>query len=413
MRNLPRVYTSFMPNAPILNGVPGALLDIIKKCLIGGWTPFDVTEIVVSNGVATLTMAATTASLPDYCRLIISGCTEPQLNKDWTIFEGGDTKAKFATTVADGTYGGQIKAAPEGAGWELMFSGTNEAIIRSSNELGSRTVVKIVDQNATTAGFNFAFDAKSINLLIDHARAYDDVERNILKSRNADPSHFRGWWIACDNSTVYIVTDMFTQRNSIPSQRSTLLGGRLNWFGDFISSNKQENEEFGAYFQNIPTGATGNELRYANGSPQWSGVWTEDYNAGRPVIRHTHSAYGKWYWGTFNCAADIVNNTWRPSGVSSSLDLGFISDLESTYRKVPAYGRVSGPGSAIAMFGHLAGYRYSDYHIRAIFMPFTSSKAADGTVYTYLPMDSSNRDNNAFNVEFAMAPIIMNQKWGD
>ena len=155
MRNMPRVFTSFMPNAPRLPGVPGAMLDIFKKCLSGGWTPFDILKIDVSNGIATISMSATSYSLPDYCRLMISDCDEPQLNKEWTITRGGNTAAQFETTVADGTYGGAIKAVPEPAGWELVFSGTNEAIIRSANQDSSRTIVKIVDQNATTCGFDF------------------------------------------------------------------------------------------------------------------------------------------------------------------------------------------------------------------------------------------------------------------
>lgn len=413
MRNLPRVYTSFMPNAPILNGVPGSLLDIIKKCLIGGWTPFDVISIVVANGKATMKYGSSNTSLPDYCRLIISGCDEPQLNRDWTIIRGGDTEAIFETTVADGTYGGSIKAAPEGAGWELMFSGTNEAVIRSGNTDGSGTVVKIIDQNATTAGFNFAFDALSINELIDNARAVDNVERNILKSRNADPSLFRGWWIVCDNSTVYIVTDMFTPGATVLHNRQSLLGGRLSFFGDHISSNKQDNQAFSAYFQPIQVGATGNNLSFGNASPQWSGAWTEDWNAGRPLIRQNQSAYGKWYWCIFHPNIDPMNNLWRLNGGSSNIDIGFVSSVEKAYRRAPVYGRVSGPGSAWVNYGWLPGYRYSDHHTRAIFMPFTSSKDPDGVAYLYAPMDHSNRDNNAYNTSFCMAQFVINRKWDD
>lgn len=413
MRNMPRVYTSFMPNAPILNGVPGAFLDVIKKCLTGGWTPFDVLSIVVANGKATMTYGSSNTSLPDYCRLIISGCDEPQLNKDWTIIRGGDTEATFETTVADGTYGGSIKAVPENAGWELVFSGTNEAVIKSGNSDGSGTMVKIVDQNATTASFDFALDAKSINELIDYARAYDNVERVVLKSRNADPSHFRGWWIVCDNSTVYICTDMFTPGGSIQHSRPMLQGGRLSWFGDYISSNKQDNEAFGGYFQPLGTGATANNLNYGNASPQWSGVWSEDWNTGRPVIRLNQSAYGKWYWSIYNASPDPTNNTWRLNGSTSNLDIGYVSSVEKANRRVPIYGRVSGPGSALSCFGHLAGYRYSDYHIRAIFMPFTSSKDEDGVAYLYAPMDHSNRDNNAYNETYCMAPFVINRKWDE
>lgn len=413
MRNMPRVYTSFMPNAPILNGVPGAMLDVIKKCLIGGWTPFDILKIDVSNGIATISMSATSYSLPDYCRLMISDCDEPQLNKEWTITRGGNTAAQFETTVADGTYGGAIKAVPEPAGWELVFSGTNEAIIRSANQDSSRTIVKIVDQNATTCGFDFALDAKSINELIDNARAIDNVERNILKSKNADPSHYRGWYLVCDNSTVYYVTDMFTTGGSAVHKREHLLGGRLGFFGDYISNSKQETEAFAAYFQNIATGATGNNLTYANASLQWSGQWTEDWNAARPVIRLNNSGYSKWYWCNFNCSTEPVNPVWRINGTTSAIDIGYVSNLENTFRKVPVYGRVSGPGSAVTCFGHLPGYRYSDYHIRAIFMPFTSGKDEEGNVYLYTPVDSSQRDDNNYNDLFGMAVFVMNRKWGE
>jgi hypothetical protein len=413
MRNLPRVYTSFMPNAPILNGVPGALLDVLKKCLVGGWTPFDILGITVASGVATIQMAATSASLPDYCRLVISGCDEPQLNKEWSITRGGNTTATFETTVADGTYGGAIKAAPEAAGWDLLFSGTNEAIIRSSNTDSSGTVVKITDVNATTAGFEFGYDARGINEIIDAARAVDNVERNVLKARNADPSRFSGWYVVCDNTTVYFLTDTFTPGGSNPHTRPMLNGGRLNYFGDYISNDRQETEAFAAYFQTLATGATSFETRYGNASPQWSGPWSEDYNMARSTVRMPRSAYAKWYWAIMNASPDIVNNIWRMNGGLSNLDMSYVSSLENTYRKIPITARVSGPGSAISYFGNLAGYRYTDYFIRSIFMPFTTSKDESGRVWLYVPFDNTPRDHANYNENMGMAPILMGRKWDE
>lgn len=193
---MPRVYTSFMPNAPTLSGVPGQWLDIVKKCLIGGWTPFNVTSIEVSGGVGIINFAQENKSLPDYCYLTITGCDEPLLNGEICITEGFVTIGKFATTVADGTYLGDIKAVPSPAEWELMFSGTNTAIIRSSNTDSSRMVIKIDDTRSHVVPFEYGSDALSINQIVDLATFpiisnQNNNDKNFLKAFNANANLYR------------------------------------------------------------------------------------------------------------------------------------------------------------------------------------------------------------------------------
>ena len=413
MRNMPRVYTSFMPNAPILNGVPGALLDIIKKCLIGGWTPFDVSEIVVASGVATMKFSYPNNSLPDYCILDITGCSEPLLNTEVTIYEGNDTTGKFKTTVADGTYSGAIKAAPTKADWELVFSATNQGIIRSMNDESSKICVKITDTNATTCSFDFGTDAKSISQLVDSMKATHNYDRCIMKSRNADATQFRGWSIIADNTTVYITTDMYTPGSNQPFTRDHLQAGKIYFFGDYISNDPQDSSNFASYFPAINQGDTYDAISYPDSKPTNSGTWTENWIAARPTIKTTKVRYQNWSWACFLCTSEVPNPTWRISGTTSSMDIMFVNNLEKSHKKVGVFSRGASGNTSIGLFGYLPGIRFSEYFIRSMYKPFSSSKEEEtGDVYVYLPIDNTYRDYNTFDITWGFSPFIINKKWG-
>ena len=55
MRNFPNVYCSFSPGMPVINGIPGSLVDMLKKVLTNGTDLFSFPEIKVLDGVATIT----------------------------------------------------------------------------------------------------------------------------------------------------------------------------------------------------------------------------------------------------------------------------------------------------------------------------------------------------------------------
>lgn len=415
MRNYPRVYTSFMPNAPIMNGVPGAMLDIIKKCLNGGWTPFDAQSIVVTNGIGVINInAIAKVSIPDGCILAVSGCDEPQLNTEWFIHQGTNTKAFFETTVADGTYGGSIKVVPVPAGWDILFSGANQAVIRSSNDDSSRTCVQIVDTSATHCNFEFGTDATSVSQLIDNTYIQNSYTKSILKSRNAVAANFRGWAIICDNTTVFIVTDLFSFGSSIPLGRDGFLGGRVQFFGDYIPNEVSDTEAFASYFQSLDPAATDNAIT-TDCTPQSSGIFTSNaWGNARPTVRSSLYRYNKWNWGVFCPQADITNPTYRQSGSTSNLGLQFITDLEKSHRRCGVYSRGSGGTSAISLMGVLPGIRYSDYFIRSMFQTFSSSvDKTDNTRYVYIPIDWGNRSSNLYDASWGMIPFIINRKWGD
>lgn len=413
MRNYPRVYTSFMPNAPLLSGVPGAWIDVMKKCLTGpGWTPFDISNIVVLNGIATLNFNVASASLPDYCNLTISGCDEPLLNGEHRIFKGGDTTGKFETVVADGTYGGTVKAVPTPAGWDLLFTGTNQMVIRSGNPDSSRTVIQVTDTTATTASFNFATDATSVTGLIDPVTAEHNYSLAILKSRDAVAANYTGWAIICDNTTVYFTTDRLTYTAGRRHDRTLLQGGSLQYFGDFISNDESESYAFGFVLPNIPVGSTSNNIANQDGSPCWSGDWTDQPAYKRSFFRHPTSRWNRWGWANHCSAADICNPTWRISGSVSNLSVPYIKNIEKSYKAVPVYGRITSGRTTISRMGTLPGIHYSDIFIRLMYSTFTASIDTNGDSWLYLPVDNTQRDNNTYNTSWGYSPFKMNKIWG-
>ena len=414
MRNYPRIYTSFMPNAPVLNGTPGSLLDIIKKCKIGGWTPFDVTKIEVLNGIATFYFSYTNCSIPAYSILTFTGCDEPLLNSTFTITRGGTNIAQFNTTVADGTYLGTIKAVPEAAGWELMFTGTNQAVIRSGNPDSSRTVVQITDTTATTCQFEFGSDATSITNIIDNTTMMANNGKFILKSRYANATNWNSWYIVCDNTTVYISTDNYSNgANVIPAQN--LMNSVMSYYGDFISTEENNETPFGFYFQGINAGETNNNLNsyQVTASGNWYNFSSSNYFNMRSGCRQTQFRSNAWTHAVFRAQISSVNSGGRWSGSSSMYSPFNINYIDTYYKDVPVHCTSLINGNQVYIAGKLPGIKFAEPHLFNIFSNFNISTGIDGDIYLYCPIRSANTfDLSTNSTASGLVPFIMNKKWG-
>ena len=129
-----KFFREDFPGAPVLNGVAGSLIGLLDACLCTGFGLRSATSLVVSGGVATLTLASD-AKNANLLRsvVLVDGVTGAltALNGEQKITFASPTELKFATAAADGTATGAITVKTAPAGWEKVFPGTNTAGFKS------------------------------------------------------------------------------------------------------------------------------------------------------------------------------------------------------------------------------------------------------------------------------------------
>lgn len=129
-----KFYRDDFPGAPSLNGVAGALIGLLEACLCTGFGLRTATTLVVSGGVATVTLSSD-AKNPNLLNSVITvaGVTGSltALNGEQRVNFANTTELKFATAAADGTAAGTITVKTSPAGWEKKYPGTNTAGFKS------------------------------------------------------------------------------------------------------------------------------------------------------------------------------------------------------------------------------------------------------------------------------------------
>lgn len=143
------------PGAPVLSGAIGTLIGVLDACLVNGFGLRTATSLVVSGGVATITLPSDAKNVNlKYSVVLVEGATGAltALNGEQRVTLCSDTEIKFATAAADGTASGTITVKTAPAGWEKAFAGTNKAAYRSlnANSLGAYLWVN----DATTGSAN-------------------------------------------------------------------------------------------------------------------------------------------------------------------------------------------------------------------------------------------------------------------
>ena len=129
-----KFFNENLPDAPVLNGVAGSLIDLLTACLVTGFGLRAAVSLVVSGGVATLTLANEAKNANRlHTVVLVEGVTGAltALNGEQKITFASPTELKFATAAADGTATGAITVKTAPAGWEKKFPGTNTAGFKS------------------------------------------------------------------------------------------------------------------------------------------------------------------------------------------------------------------------------------------------------------------------------------------
>lgn len=129
-----KFYREDFPGAPVLNGVAGSLIGLLDACLCTGFGLRTATSLVVSGGVATLTLSSDVKNTNLLNSVVlVAGVTGAltTLNGEQRVTFASPTELRFATAAADGTAAGSITVKTAPAGLERKFLDTNKAVFKS------------------------------------------------------------------------------------------------------------------------------------------------------------------------------------------------------------------------------------------------------------------------------------------
>jgi hypothetical protein len=140
------VGTTLLPAYNVGASAEPVLINLLDQCLVNGWGQQTATSVVVSSGVATVTVPTGPHPFQDYVVVLLAGATPAGLNGEKRAFNATGTTFQFdATGVTDGTATGTITVKVAPAGWEKPFAvTTSKAVYRSPNPASSRMFYRVV-----------------------------------------------------------------------------------------------------------------------------------------------------------------------------------------------------------------------------------------------------------------------------
>ena len=284
-----RLYQSTDTGAPQCDGVAGSLIAVLDACLVTGYASVNVSSIVVSSGVATVTTATghglSAVGTTGPC-VRIEGATPAELNGDWRVAITGSTTFTFETAVSDQTATGGITTKRAPAGWEKVYSGTNKAVYRSQDVTGTRLYLRVddtVDVYANVSGYESMSDIDTGTGAFNGGGS-----GRWYKSETADTTA-RAWRVYADSRCFYFFAN----------KRSETAAG---WFGDIVSNipdayscgitatNSQYHDDYYLAYLSTHFNVSQNS-QFARSYTQ-TGAAVSFYRESSPLVDHTSGGMG-------------------------------------------------------------------------------------------------------------------------
>lgn len=161
MATLPvKVYSSEQPGAPVLSGTAGAMVALLKACLVDGFGLKTCDGIAVASGIATAAFN-TGHSFIVGSPALIAGATPAGLNGEFLVLSAGVNTVTFACPgVVDGAATGTITAKVAPAQWVQAFAATNVGVFKSASIEATGLLLR-VDDTGTTNGRVVGYEAMS------------------------------------------------------------------------------------------------------------------------------------------------------------------------------------------------------------------------------------------------------------
>lgn len=339
-----KFYREDFPGAPVLNGVASAAIGLLDACLVTGFGLRTATSVVVSGGVATVTLSSD-AKNPNllYSVVVVDGVTGgmTDLNGEQRVTAANTTTLQFATAAADGTATGTITVKTAPAGWEKRFTGTNKAAYRSLAPEGLGMHLWVNDAGTMACNVR-GFETMS------------DVDSGTGAFPTVAESATGGFWVksAAANSTA-ARWDLFADARALfycpvpgSGANPAQVGQAGYLFGDVVAY-KIGDVFASALFSS--TGAPGNAVN--NGA---AFVWGNGANVCRLARSYTGlgsavAAFGTPQAGTANTASGV--DPWY--GV-------FPTATDGALRSVRVHvSEGAATGAAMIVRGHLPGALYA------------------------------------------------------
>lgn len=224
-----KFFNDNMPGAPVLNGVAGSLVALLDAVLVTGFGLRQATNLVVLNGVATLTLAndAKNIALLDSV-ILIDGASVAALNGEQRVTGATATTLTFATSAAAGTATGTITVKSAPAGWVKLFTGTNKAAYKSASPEAFATVLRVDDTgtlDARVRGYESMTDVDTGTGLFPTAAQAAGSGGYWAKSGAANATGNR-WDFFADGRGFYYAPSSQSGANAAS------YGQAVYWFGD-------------------------------------------------------------------------------------------------------------------------------------------------------------------------------------
>lgn len=215
-------------DAPALTGQSGKLIDVLDACLVNGFGTRTPDSVVVSGGVATVSIGAGNPYAKDVV-ISISGASVPALNSEWRIDTSSASSFTFVCPgVADGAVSGaSIKRAS--AGWAKPFSGTNLAAYQSVAPDSLQLFFRVNDSLTTFAearGYGQVTAVDAVGDPFPTLAQNDQTQYGIRKSTTADAVQ-RPWVVVADDKFFYVFI-------AWAHTNATYHAWNASWFGDFV-----------------------------------------------------------------------------------------------------------------------------------------------------------------------------------
>jgi hypothetical protein len=249
-----RLYRSTDFGAPVLNGVAGALVNLLDKCLIDGFGAQAVT-ITRTGSVATITTTSP-HGLVRLAKYTISGADQAEYNGDKSVTVTGANTLTFVVsgtpaTPATGTVAGKLA----GAGWSKAFAASNKAAYKQG--AGSNGFyMRIDDTGIGGAGFAKFIGYEQMTTVDVGTAAFPTEAQQagglfLNKSSTAD-AVARPWVVLATEKLVYFSANMNTAVDF--SAGATVCYGDIlslkpgDAYGTLIAGNSSSSAPYSQFF---------------------------------------------------------------------------------------------------------------------------------------------------------------------
>lgn len=222
-----KLYRSTDPNAPVLNGSIGSMVQLLSACLVSGYSSTAVDQLIRDGSIVTATINNGNP-FRKWQVVEVSGAVQQDYNGKFRVIDHGTNWFKYElpagvtpTSPATGT----ITAKVASAGWQKPFvSGdTYRACFKSGSQSSTGIYLYVNDSAANTAYVKGYEQVVSINDRRNPFPYSTDDSITLYWHKASSTTTVSPWILVADDRFFYLLNNI---NNSAP---------RMFAFGDIVS----------------------------------------------------------------------------------------------------------------------------------------------------------------------------------